>query len=441
MKKKILVLLLLLTILCTAMVFVGCDLDFGDSDIFVYKLNSFEENPNSYTVVGVTKTNITTAKIPAEHDGLPVTGIGYDYDDYDYAFSNCKNLTSVELPTSIKNIKAQAFMGCFNLESINIPDGVTSIGRWAFLHCNLKSIALPDGIANIGERAFSGCNFEGDLVIPSSVLTIGEGAFGSSGFDSVTVGISNPKYMSDGNCLIEKTTNKMLLGCKNSVVPSFVTEIAEDSLCPSSMESITVHEDNSYYKGDGNCLIEKKTNKLIVGCKNSVIPNYVTKIAADAFNGSKITSIEIPASVTAIEDQAFIGCTDLENITVAEDNAIYKSDGNCLIIKEINMLMSGCKNSIIPNYITYIAYGAFSGCTSLTNIEIPNSVTSIDATAFNGCTGLTSVVIPSSVSFIGADAFVECDNLTIYCEAKSQPSDWHEDWNSTNCPVVWGYKG
>lgn len=93
---------------------------------------------------------------------------------------------------------------------------------------------------------------------------------------------------------------------------------------------------------------------------------------------------------------------------------------------------------VIPEGVTSIGSYAFSGRTGLTNITIPDSVTSIGQDAFEGCTGLTSITIPNSVTSIGKKAFIHCPALTIYCEAKSKPTGWNNDWNPNNRPVVWG---
>lgn len=95
---------------------------------------------------------------------------------------------------------------------------------------------------------------------------------------------------------------------------------------------------------------------------------------------------------------------------------------------------------IIPHSVTEIRESAFCGCTRLVNLVIPDSVTSIDASAFSGCRSLTKIVIPKSVTSIGKFVFKGCENLTIYCERKTKPSKWAQDWHC-GCKVIWGYKG
>ena len=143
------------------------------------------------------------------------------------------------------------------------------------------------------------------------------------------------------------------------------------------------------------------------------IPDSVTSIEGGTFaNCTSLTSITIPESVTSIGEAAFVGCNGLEHITVEKGNMAYRSEADCLIEISTETLISGCKNSVIPNSVTSIGDSAFGSCESLTSINIPDSVTSIGSGAFSGCAGLTSITIPDSVTSIGEDAFYFCESLT-----------------------------
>ena len=166
-------------------------------------------------------------------------------------------------------------------------------------------------VTTIGDNAFYTCTSLTTINIPNSVTTIGDGAFsGCSGLTSISVANNNPKYDSRNNC---------------------------------------------------NAIIETATNTLIVGCKNTIIPNSVTSIGDNAFyTCTSLTTINIPNSVTSIGDWAFCRCTNLTTID-------------------------------IPNSVTYIGLEAFLSCESLTTINIPNSVTSINAGAFRNCSSLSDI--------------------------------------------------
>jgi hypothetical protein len=126
-----------------------------------------------------------------------------------------------------------------------------------------------------------------------------------------------------------------------------------------------------------------------------------------------LPSITIPKSVASIGKAVFANCCELEFIEVERGNNNYDSRNSCNAIIETatNKLISGCKNTTIPNSVTTIGDEAFRYILTLTSVTIPNSVTSIGFAAFEWC-HLTNLTIPNSVTSIGRNAFSRCSSLT-----------------------------
>jgi len=164
-----------------------------------------------------------------------------------------------------------------------------------------------------------------------------------------------------------------------------------------------------------------------------IIPDNVEIIGNGAFRGRRnLRDVKLPDSVTSIEDYAFMGCTSLTSVVIG--NSLTSIGSSAFI---------GCTSLtsvVIGNSLTSIGSSAFIGCTSLTSITIPNSATSIGNRAFGNCKSLTSIIIPDSVTSISNNAFIGCTSLTIYAEATSKPTNWDDNWNPANRPVIWGYK-
>ena len=314
---------------------------------------------------------------------------GTEMDDYEASGApwsfQYKKIKKVVIKDGVTNIGENAFYFCENITSVTIPNSVVNIGNSAFLYCSsLASITIPNSVTTIGKWAFYGCSSLTSITIPKSVTTIGDNVF---------------------------------IYCKN-------------------LNSIKVEQGNARYdsRNDCNAIIETKYNRLIAGCNNTVIPNSVTIVWPGAFVGlSNLTSITIPKSVTNIAGNAFSKCSGLASIKVEEGNVKYDSrnDCNAIIETKSNTLISGCKNTIIPNSVTSILGSAFDGCTDLTSITIPNSVKSIGSLAFNECTNLASITIPKSVINIGDCAFQKCLGLTsINVEKGNARYDSRNDCNA-----------
>ena len=265
-----------------------------------------------------------------------------------------------------------------------VPEGVTWIDKYEFMgNYEITALDIPDGIVGIGMEAFLFCRNLTSVTIPDSVSNIEESAFS----------------------------------------------------CCDSLSSIIVSGNNANYKSINNCCLSKTGDELIFGCKNSKIPDSVTKIKAYAFFGcTGLTSITIPDSVTNIEEDAFGGCDSLSSIIVSKGNPNYKSIDNCCLSNAGDELIFGCKDSKIPSCVTKIKAGAFQRCTGLTAITIPDSVTEIGDGAFSLCSSIKSINIPNKVTRIGDHAFFRCSGLT----AITIPDSVTEigKWAFSNCSSI-----
>src|SRR5665213_1833891 len=141
----------------------------------------------------------------------------------------------------------------------------------------------------------------------------------------------------------------------------------------------------------------------------------VTSIGDHAFYATGVTVVTIPASVTNLGDEVFVGSTRLTVITVDTNNPVYSSVNGVLFDKSQTTLVEYPDGLVggymIRNSVTSIGHQAFDSCGNLTSVMIGNSVTSIGGWAFGG-DNLTSVTIGNSVTSIGDAAFYGCLNLT-----------------------------
>ena len=266
--------------------------------------------------------NLQSVTLP---EGLTTIGNG--------AFNCCYALTETTLPNSLQSIGTGAFSFCNSLQTIIIPDNVTSIGKGAFKFCkSLTSVTLPKGlrmleentfekcsvlpainipgsVQHIMESAFSECTDMKDVHIPESVRGIGAKAFEHcTALDSITLprSIRYIEHYAFYDCALTSI-----------YIPENVNLLGVRIFESCNINSITVAPENKKFDSRDNCnaIIETAGNKLIEGCKNTIIPASVTAIGNYAFYMcDNLTSIEIPDSVTSIGEYAFRHCTHLTQI-------------------------------------------------------------------------------------------------------------------------------
>lgn len=319
----------------------------------------------------------------------------------DNAFYGCDGLTSITIPNSVTHIGDKAFYWCENLTSINMGNSIVSIGYnafdqtgWynqqtgllylgkcclgyrgpkiseileiadgtqviadeAFYNYKLTEIKIPNSVEYIGASSFWNCSAL--LTIPNSVKSIGEYAFTSC------TGLAK-----DGKIYLPNSLTTIGqsafggIGLTSIFIPSSVTSIGDEAFFD-DISSVYVEEGNPVYDSRENCnaIIKSNSNTLILGCKNTIIPNSIKSIGNSAFYGCVgLTELNIPQSVTSIENTAFYECKDLnllsihnKDILIAE-NAFKYCQGLAIANSPTSLALT-TKTSFIPYFYDNNSY-------------------------------------------------------------------------------------
>ena len=289
-------------------------------------------NGATYTVTAIGEnafygSGLTSIEIPNS-----VTSIG------EYAFCGIGSLESISIPYSVSTIGDWAFYGSGGLRRINISySSITSIGEGVFSECyDLTDIDIPHSVTSIGNQAFDGCVHLTHVTIPNSVTSIGDYVFiRCIGLESIQVESGNPYYDSrnDCNAIIETASNTLVKGCKNTVIPNTVTAIGEFAFAEcDGLTSMGITYDEC---GGGLRSIDIPNSVVSIGeyafhgcCQltNVTIGNSVTTIGDWAFKGCRLTAIDIPNSVTSIGVSTFY-CPGLTRVISRAVNPPGMQDG------------------------------------------------------------------------------------------------------------------
>lgn len=260
------------------------------------------------------------------------------------AFGWCKRLTTVTLPSSLKELRI-SFAYCENLETINVPDG--------------SQLEYIGGEAFTTNKALKNFNFEGSC----ELKTIASRAFAGTAL----VGFEFPKGVTD-------IRSSAFSNCKNMTTVKF----ADDAI-------LTTIGSGAF----ADC-----------GLTSIDIPESVTKIDREAFrNCAALTEVNVSENLINISSEAFKYCKNLFDINVDKKNPVYSSIDGYLLSKDKKTLVlfphgkSHEKFTLLPPSITKIGDYAFYECENLTSVMIPNKVTSIGDRAFSLCNNLRDIAL------------------------------------------------
>ena len=354
-------------------------------------------------------------------------------------FSKCLKLTYVSLPLC-ENIEAYAFSSCYTLPSIDFPN-CKIINNYAFNYCSALSLINLPLCSYIGKEAFKNCINLTQVYLNSvsTVTTISSNTFYScQKLTSVYV----PSSLVDAFKTAQywSSISDKIVAYREPTDPSEPIQYPPLIYSAKSAGStITVNGETVTLEQGDNITLD--------------YPNEITSVKAT--NNTALTYIQIPNTVTSIEDNAFTGCAALTDfnfngtmeqwgaITLGTDwnkdagfTVVHCTDGDVTLEEPIqpiqpNNLVYSAKSAgskikvngqsvtleqgdnITLDYPNEITSVKATSNTALTYIQIPNTVTSIESATFRGCSSLASVNIPDTVRSIGDSAFVNTSLTSI----------------------------
>lgn len=352
-----------------------------------------------------------------------------------HAFENCENIVSFNWPSNLTSIPNYAFNGCTNLSEFNfLGDSfelVTSIGTNAFAGTAITSFDLPINLSVISSNLFNGSKletirvYEGSVsydkhgtTITTGIIRIDAGAFDGCELESFILYDENYNSVSpEGEITLPTTLSSVAVSSSSGSTFSNNNSMTKITL-PYSLRS------TSYMMFTNNSAL-KEVNFQIKRSGTSY--EGITTIAYETFyNCTSIETLEIPNTVTSIEDGAFGYMTSLKTITLPDETSTFRT---------------------IPSYL-------FDNCISLESVNISENVYTFRSYAFRACYSLEYVYIPFDSSpsqlTIQADTFTDCreanedgtydEQMPIYLNvSEDEISSLRvaDGWYDDSCVVYW----
>lgn len=342
------------------------------------------------------------------------------------AFRGCSSLGSVTLPEQVLYIDDNAFNGCVQLRSFTISRYVTGIGESAFANCEwLTNVNFDaENCEDMDEDVFvyAGTKQGGITVNFGTMVTrVPANMFFSSKGD---VNLYEIKFQGDACTSIGKNAFAMTEGLEKVTLPDSITTIEENAF-----EGSKYYDDNNNWVNGvlyiNNCLIKAK-NSIVSG--TYAVNNRTITIADYAFKDCKyLTVINVPVTVTHIGKEAFSGCSGLRNY-VSDSNSQLTSIGEkafygCVALGSETDELGNVKGMTITSGVKYIGDSCFELCTKLTVVYLDSSDVvvglSINAIKVFGyvCGYAETIYIREGITLLGTyitNAFLEAGTNGAY---------------------------
>ena len=348
------------------------------------------------------------------------------------AFCDCGNVTSLTLPPTIRSIGPYCFYNC-TFTTLQMPDSLRRIDDHAFLYSSISSLHLPASFEEYDECSFWARNLTsitvdeanpryrsiGGWLYSKDSLTLCIVPSGETGAVSVPQFVQHLGKMAFGFCshITSVTLPEGLVSigdfafnCCSTVdgivIPSTVTRmgVCPFSYCP-QMNNLSIASGNSHYVLDG-LMVYSAGYDTLVSCHKSgatVTLNPNVKVLGGFENNTWVRNISIPETVTDILDNCFNGCQITRIVLPAHMKTIGRK-----AFSENDKLT----RVTMPQTLRSMGQGAFEHCYALTSIVIPDSLRVIPKEAFNSCIKLNSITWNGEVEEIGDYAFWALSQLS-----------------------------
>ena len=350
--------------------------------------------------------------------------------------------------TGTKFIDKEAFREVADAGVVTLPTSVEEIGESGFRSANIAKLIIP-GNANlkkIGDFAFDHFGMTGTLKFPATLESLGAQAFGSAQLKEIRFANGVKLDAISYDCFVDMSKLERVIfegsapnltmfhsrafqNCtqlRTVDIPQNVTQIETSVFVNTPMLETVIFKTPSSLETIGKSTFSKS------GIRHIELPNSVTKIEEQAFdNCANLTTVKVPASVTEIKTGAFNFCENLTAINVEAGNTKYASLDGMLCSKDKKTLVTfpagkaDSKYTLIPYFDTVGEY-AFYSSNKVSNITFPKSVKNIKDRSLALCQNI------KSLSFMGEENVPELKTDILFNSSNPQDiniyvrKDWYD---------------